>query len=434
MTERFGEEVEERLTWWSENHNMIVDEARTAFIEYCADTLTTTEDELRNDEAFASEAAETFVVERRMVGSSMPTAMWVGSFCGVDKKATDKAEDRRMNALQVARTDLDKAIQDGLVARAFESDGWWHLEKANGEMTKTDSPTGEDPWFLVRSGNMTLAILQNNPDWQRHNEPIRPYRWTRKFHFFGNAADEILNETKVWTITIPLDGQDDKWCPQFGEPAKVNVLPPREGGDARWAHMLNAPNNCKKTIIYADDFVEEGMKSSLRPETLWTLNDELYVDNLTDLDEIFQTKQEDVGLGNPVGPLVIVKGKMSSLNLTPYESEYDPSGIQFVTRVTSFDLQRAFSDPMSPRREVQVRVHGFLGAHGHGFEYATDEGWRRYAEKSTVLIFGRLGMRNVKDGEESVPRINALGIYAIPRLAIDAGEGGEFDLDQFRGD
>ena len=89
---------------------------------------------------------------------------------------------------------------------------------------------------------------------------------------------------------------------------------------------------------------------------------------------------------------------------------------------------------MSPRREVQVRVHGFLGAHGHAFEYATDDGWRRYAEKSTVLVFGRLGMRGVKDSEERVPRINALGIYAVPRLAIDAGEGGEFDLDQFRGD
>ena len=51
--------------------------------------------------------------------------------------------------------------------------------------------------------------------------------------------------------------------------------------------------------------------------------------------------------------------------------------------------------------------------------------------KSTVYIFGRLGLRVVDDGE--VPTIRALGIYAPPRLAIPAGEGGNTSLDQFGG-
>jgi hypothetical protein len=39
----------------------------------------------------------------------------------------------------------------------------------------------------------------------------------------------------------------------------------------------------------------------------------------------------------------------------------------------------------------------------------------------------------VKDDVE-IPKINAVGIYAVPRLAIPSGEGGHTGVDQFKGE
>ena len=85
------------------------------------------------------------------------------------------------------------------------------------------------------------------------------------------------------------------------------------------------------------------------------------------------------------------------------------------------------------RQEVSVRVHGFLGQDCHAFDYKGRKGWKPYAVKSTVYIFGRLGLRAVEEGKQEVPTIRALGVYAPPRLAIPAGEGGNTSLDQFTG-
>ena len=99
-------------------------------------------------------------------------------------------------------------------------------------------------------------------------------------------------------------------------------------------------------------------------------------------------------------------------------------------RVSSFQLQREFANDMW-RKEVSVRVHGFLGDMNHAFDYEGRDGWKPYAIKSTVLIFGRLGMRTTEEGQ--VPTVKASGVFAIPRLAIPAGEGGDTSLDQFGG-
>ena len=90
---------------------------------------------------------------------------------------------------------------------------------------------------------------------------------------------------------------------------------------------------------------------------------------------------------------------------------------------------RSFEDN---RRDIGVGIHGFLGDEGRCFEYATVDGYKPYAIKSTVFIYGRLGM-TVKD-DAQIPKINAVGIYAVPRLAIPGGEGGETGVNQFNGE
>ena len=128
--------------------------------------------------------------------------------------------------------------------------------------------------------------------------------------------------------------------------------------------------------------------------------------------------------------MVCIKGKVTDINRSGYETEYDPYGRDFTMRVSSFQLQREFANDMW-RKEVSVRVHGFLGDMNNGFDYEGREGWKPYAVKSTVYIFGRLGLSATDEGQ--VPNIKAMGIYAPPRLAIPAGEGGDTSLDQFGG-
>tara|TARA_R100000315_G_C5172914_1_gene99869 strand:- start:426 stop:692 length:267 start_codon:yes stop_codon:yes gene_type:complete len=86
-------------------------------------------------------------------------------------------------------------------------------------------------------------------------------------------------------------------------------------------------------------------------------------------------------------------------------------------------------------------MHGHLVQQNHALEYldtATGMRWLPYANKSTVFIFGRLGTRPIKDDSgneiDRVPRINALGVYAVPRLVVPAGEGGDTGAGQFGGD
>jgi hypothetical protein len=147
--------------------------------------------------------------------------------------------------------------------------------------------------------------------------------------------------------------------------------------------------------------------------------------------EVYQNGSEKIaGIDNLVGPLVCIKGKVTDINRTGFDSEYDPWGKDYTMRVSSFQLQREFANDMW-RKEINVRVHGFLSDRNHGFDYEGREGWKPYAVKSTVYIFGRLGMRKTEDGE--APAIKATGIFAVPRLAIPAGEGGDTSLDQFGG-
>ena len=52
-----------------------------------------------------------------------------------------------------------------------------------------------------------------------------------------------------------------------------------------------------------------------------------------------------------------------------------------------------------------------------------------WAEKSTVIVVGRIGM-SIQDGEE-VPKLNVFGVYADPRRIRRRQEGGDTNMEQF---
>ena len=49
--------------------------------------------------------------------------------------------------------------------------------------------------------------------------------------------------------------------------------------------------------------------------------------------------------------------------------------------------------------------------------------------KSTVIAFGHLSVRATDDG--LWPALKTFGVFAVPRLAIPAGEGGDTSTTQY---
>ena len=87
-------EVEERLKWWAEKHSKTIQEARDSFTAYLASDLGISNPSDEDDD-FLIEAAESFMVERRVMSSmsSANATELVGFFIGVDQRCeTDKNE------------------------------------------------------------------------------------------------------------------------------------------------------------------------------------------------------------------------------------------------------------------------------------------------------------------------------------------------------
>jgi hypothetical protein len=79
---------------------------------------------------------------------------------------------------------------------------------------------------------------------------------------------------------------------------------------------------------------------------------------------------------------------------------------------------------------MQARVGGFLNDQYHPFSFKDGNTWKPYAERSTVLVFGRLGVRQTEDDGE-VPQVTAFGIHAVPRFVVPAADGGNPSTEQF---
>tara|TARA_R110000744_G_scaffold402_2_gene1602 strand:+ start:439 stop:1755 length:1317 start_codon:yes stop_codon:yes gene_type:complete len=421
----FHGEVEERLKWWSEKHNKTMEEAREEFTAYLLSDLGISNPKDEDDD-FLIEAAESFMVERRVMSStsSANATELVGYFIGVDSKVRDGQERKRAPAVTAAMNDLSEAINLGLVARAYTEGGVWMLEKKDGPV-KTEESADDKPWFLFDEHGLSIAILQNNADWSRFGEPITPYRWQRTYHFFGNEKSNFMDAQETLRITITSKTAEDWHVPQMFEPCTLKVRARNGEPSKGWENVWNGLP-FPASVTYGN-IVEEQYMDAIKPERLLPSSD-AYVKDLSTLGEIFDTKSETIaGFAKPIGPMVLIKAKVSDLRLEPSDYEYDPTGHTYFMRVTSFDLMRSFGE--GNRRDIGIGIHGFLGDEAHPFEVATDEGYKPYAVKSTVIIYGRLGV-SLKD-DDIIPKINAVGIYAVPRLAIPAGEGGETTVQQY---
>jgi hypothetical protein len=346
-------EVEERLKWWAEKHSKTLDDATGEFYTYLKTELgvSNANDE---DDDFLIDAAETFVVERRvMSGTSQANAVELaGYFVGVDPKVRDGQERKRAPAVSAAMEDLDNAIQQGLVARAYTQDGVWYLEKKDGAV-KTDEPADSKPWFLFEENGLSIAILQNNPQWSRFGEPITPYRWQRTYYYLGNEKTNFLNDQRLLRITATSSNPDEWFIPQMFAECILKVRAQSENVKPEWADTYNS-FALPGAITFGNDFVEEHVRSAIKPSKLIPeLNS--YISDLSSLTEVFETRQEIVPGYNPVGPLIFVRAKISDMRKEARQSEWDPIGHDYSMSLTSFDLARTFNGGL--RQNLPCYIH-----------------------------------------------------------------------------
>ena len=188
---------------------------------------------------------------------------------------------------------------------------------------------------------------------------------------------------------------------------------------------------------YTDEWLEEEKRVLLNPFKLWTDEDfigELYVP-LHDLEEAYDAGKRVFtgrdGNDGTVGPNVIVKGTVTRMSTEGRESEWDESGRNYSLSLSSLGLQQVHGK--GRMSEVPCWISGACHNLSHPFNFISfidvdDELWG-YAEKSTILVFGRLKMR-VQDGQRQ-PQITVWGTYANARRSRRRVGGGDTGSEQF---
>jgi hypothetical protein len=79
--------------------------------------------------------------------------------------------------------------------------------------------------------------------------------------------------------------------------------------------------------------------------------------------------------------------------------------------------------------DVQCWIAGAVGNLTQPFVAGWGEEAFEYAERSTVLVFGRLGMKEY-NGIVS-PKISVMGVFADPRRSRQRATGGDTGVGQF---
>jgi hypothetical protein len=412
------------LQGYADVNNISLDDATQKFVQYLSDkyAVDNWQDE---DEDFLIEASEGMVVQRRS-GVSIQTENWVGMIVGVDPKKRDKRKRVREDALKAWAQDADKAIKAGIVARCVKDNGVWNLWKADGVVPTEEKEDEDSPWFLVNTPTGPIALLQTG-NWSSKGDPIRPELWSRYYYLLGTEEGDFGNNVGLFR----LDSPDPDAQPQLFKSCRLKVIPndPNREVNPDFADVFRLPRKWAKDVVYTNDFVDDDLKPQLSPEK-FCVNPSIHKYNvpLTDLLEKYHSDMKEVAGMNPIGPLGIIKGKVTSLFKEGWDSDWDETGKTYNLRLTSWDLQREHSSGL--KSEVTARIGGRLNDIFHPFEYKDGDEWKPYAERSTVLVFGRIGVRATED-EGEVPQITAFGILAVPRFVVPAADGGNPSTEQF---
>tara|TARA_R100000781_G_scaffold114804_1_gene87018 strand:+ start:7116 stop:8408 length:1293 start_codon:yes stop_codon:yes gene_type:complete len=417
----------ERLQAYADRTGVKVGEAVNEFKKWLKAEFSV-DNPLDEDEYLLVEWTEMFVIETRNLGgsggSSRATSTYVGHLVGIEDTSRDMRKSARENALNMFRANSDRAISEKLIGIVTAKEGVWHI---NGEATTERVDGSNLPWFALEEGDTILCLLNTNAASASVGKPMAPTSFTRTLYLLG--SEEKSNKIGLWRVTLNGKSMDAEY--NYHEPCKVQVIPPKD----ITRDTLYTNRDFHTTIEYTDSFVPDNLRQELQAQR-FLLNENMHdasVD-LSELAEAHADRKIKLPSGVTLNPTIIVKGNVSRLNKQAMDSEYDATGRSYRMNITSLSLQSR-NGRDSAQSEVTVWIPGRLHDEHHPFEYELDgikDNWTAYAEKTPVIVFGRLKMRPYQD--DMLPSITALGIYVPPRTARPAGGSGSTDLNQFGGD
>jgi hypothetical protein len=406
--------VIDRLNAYAERVGKKLSDVVNEFITMCKEY---SPDPANEDEDLLIDWAEQLVVETRRAsgGGNSKLQTWVGSFVGVaDKKADRLANIVRAN-LKLFKNDPEQAISSGRLGVYSKTDGVWHLTTKDGTATTEIPVEGNSvPPHGIKHDNMWVCLTTYD------NKAAPSKKLGRYAYFLGGEEEDFVKNGNIALWRIDLTGEHVYHNLTIGRPCKVQVVPPRDNASEAFKDVLSIYSDFE--VNYTDEFVSEDLRSLLHPSRFWTNTDfhELYV-QIDSLEEAYEERKQFYDAGGErrsYGPLVVTKGTVTRMSTEPRESEYDDEGHNYNMTLSS-----------SISGDIDCWVPGAVGKCSQPFVSHWGEDSFPYAERSTVFVFGRIGMKT-RDGL-TTPKLTVFGVYADPRRSRRRMTGGDTGTEQF---
>jgi len=412
--------VIERIKAQAERTKKSIEDVTQEYLKYIKDEFSCDDPYAEEEDLLLDWAESAFIVMRRSgSGSSGSTTAFVGCFVGVGDKRADRMEWRRRRAIEDFTNDPAQIIESGRLGVYAEQDGKWQLLTSS-DPVLTDQPTNEAPLHGFKADGKWVTFVTT-----MGQRPYPSVRMGRYLYFLGNEEGEFVNNSNIslWRVDATDDAADAEY--QIGRPCRIQVRLPGEKVSENFKDVLGTSMNFLDTIEYTDAFVNEDVRPLLKPTVLWLNGDfhDMYVP-IAELGEAYDTRSRSFegrdGNTGTAGPLVFTKGTVSRMSSEPRASEYDQEGYNYSLSLSHGTLTD----------DVTGWISFGSARGGDPFSAGWGEESYPYAERSTVLVFGRIGMR-VSDGKAR-PKLNIFGVYADPRRGRRRADGGDTGLDQFK--
>lgn len=415
--EKLPEGMYERIKKQAERTKQSMHEVTEEFFAYIKKHYDCDDPYAEDEDLLIDWSEGAFVTLARSSGGG-DSQTWVGCFVGIADKKADRLEFIRKSQIRDFTKDPAQMLDTGKLGVYQSQNGKWIINTSQGDVV-TDQPSDEIPTLGFKADDQYVCMLSKN------GKPYNYIRMGRYAYFLGNELGKFVNEGSVelWRVDLTNDSVDMNI--DIGRPCKFNARGARENAPEAYRDIVEVSNDF--TITYTDDFVDEDVRPLLKPSIYWTNTEfhDLYVP-LDDLIEAHSAKSRTFtgrdGKQATAGPLVITKGTVARLNSEPKDNEWDQLGFNYALSLTSTDVDY----------EVKGWVHGACGQQCAPFTAGWGEDKVEYAERSTVMVFGRLGL-NLYEGK-TYPRLNVLGVFADPRRIRQRASGGNTSVGQFGGD
>jgi len=408
--------VTDRLKAYAERVGKKLSDVVDEFIAMCKNEHNSP-DPASEDEDLLIDWAEQLVVETRRSsgGGNSKLQTWVGCFLGVaDKKADRLANIVRAN-LKLFKEDPEQAISSGRLGVYSKNDGVWNLTTKEGtESTGIPLEGNPVPPHGIKHDNMWVCLTTYD------NKAAPSKKLGRYAYFLGGEEEDFVKNGSIALWRIDLTGEHVYHNLTIGRPCKVAVVPPRDGASDAFKDVLSIYSDFE--VNYTDEFVSDDLRPLLHPSRFWTNPDfhDLFV-QIDSLEEAYEERKQFYDAGGErrsYGPLVVTKGTVTRMSTEPRDSDYDDEGHNYNMTLSS-----------SVSGDIDCWVPGAVGKCSQPFVSHWGEDSFPYAERSTVFVFGRIGMKT-RDGL-TTPKMTVFGVYADPRRSRRRMTGGDTGTEQF---